>query len=263
VEIDSAGESLPNQVAQRVMGTILEDLRNGVTRLAAAGITRFVIASDHGHLFGSGLGDDMKIDPPSGGTTVDLHRRCWVGRGGHTPSSCIRLAGSDLGYDTDLDFVFPKGVAVFKAGGDLAYHHGGLSLQELVIPVLSFEMEASPSAKRKKKTDKIVLEGVPKAITNRIFSVALAPVQIDLLKVLELRVIAVACDDNRTVGQAVVADKGFDADTRVLSLEGADRVSVGLQLEDDSVAELRIVVMEHKTGRVLKDTSPIKVDVVR
>jgi hypothetical protein len=168
-----------------------------------------------------------------------------------------------MGYDSDLEFVFPKGIAVFKAGGDLAYHHGGLSLQELVIPVLSFEMEAPPSAKGKKKTDKITLEGVPKAITNRIFSVALAPVQIDLLQVLELRVIAVACDDNRTVGQAVVADKGFDAETRVLTLQGADTVSVGLQLEDETVTELRIVVMEHRTGRVLKDTSPIRVDVVR
>jgi hypothetical protein len=263
VEIDSAGESLPNQVAQRVMGTILEDLRNGVSRLAAAGITRFVITSDHGHLFGSKLGDDMKIDPPSGGKKVDLHRRCWVGRGGDTPSSCMRIAARDMGYDSDLEFVFPKGIAVFKAGGDLAYHHGGLSLQELVIPVLSFEMEAPPSAKGKKKTDKITLEGVPKAITNRIFSVALAPVQIDLLQVLELRVIAVACDDNRTVGQAVVADKGFDAETRVLTLQGADTVSVGLQLEDETVTELRIVVMEHRTGRVLKDTSPIRVDVVR
>ena len=68
-----------------------------------------------------------------------------------TRSSCIAAAGSgaagrrrrgrsacpraELGYDSDLDFVFPTGLGVFKAGGGLTYHHGGTSLQEMVIPV--------------------------------------------------------------------------------------------------------------------------------
>ena len=260
IEIDSAGESLPNQLAQVVMGTVLENLRNGIARLSAAGVSKFVVTADHGHLFGSRLGDEMKIDVPGGGTQVDLHRRCWVGRGGDTPSGCLRVPGRDLGYDTDLEFVFPKGLGVFKAGGDLAYHHGGLSLQELVIPVLSFELKAS--AQSSTKLERVALSGVPKTITNRIFSVAVASVEL-MLEPLELRVIAVATVDNRTVGQAVFADIGWDADKRLIVLLGAQKASIGLQLEDDSVKELRIVVIEHRTGRVLKDTSPIPVDVMR
>ena len=77
----------------------------------------------------------MRIDAP-GGDEVDLHRRCWIGRGGATPAGCVRVTASALGYDSDLDFVFPRGSGVFKAGGDLAFHHGGPSLQELVIPVV-------------------------------------------------------------------------------------------------------------------------------
>jgi len=84
-----------------------------------------------------------------------------------------------------------------------------------------------------------------------------------MLEPLELRVIAVATVDNRTVGQAVFADIGWDADKRLIVLLGAQKASIGLQLEDDSVKELRIVVIEHRTGRVLKDTSPIPVDVMR
>ena len=60
-EIDGAGESLPDGVARRVMGTVLEDLRKGVLRLAAAGIEQFVITADHGHLYGERRGDDMMI----------------------------------------------------------------------------------------------------------------------------------------------------------------------------------------------------------
>ena len=57
----------------------------------------------------------MKMDNP-GGDTVDLHRRCWIGHGGTTPAGRPRV-GAELGYDTDLDFVFPTGLGVFKAGG--------------------------------------------------------------------------------------------------------------------------------------------------
>ncbi len=61
------------------------------------------------------------------------------GRGGTTPPGTVRVSGAELGYDTDLDFVFPTGLGVFKAGGGLSYHHGGISLQEMVIPVLTFQ----------------------------------------------------------------------------------------------------------------------------
>src|SRR3712207_7517832 len=52
--------------------------------------------------------------------------------GGATPSAAVRVSGQSLGNSTDCDFVFPKGNGVFRAGGDLAFHHGGTSLQELV-----------------------------------------------------------------------------------------------------------------------------------
>ncbi len=69
----------------------------------------------------------MKIDAP-GGESVDLHRRCWIGRGGTTAPATRRVQASELGYDSDLEFVFPAGLGVFKAGGDLSFHHGSTSL---------------------------------------------------------------------------------------------------------------------------------------
>ena len=51
----------------------------------------------------------MRIDAP-GGATVELHRRCWIGRGGATPPATVRVAASSLGNDSDLDFVFPDGM---------------------------------------------------------------------------------------------------------------------------------------------------------
>jgi hypothetical protein len=52
----------------------------------------------------------------------------------------------------------------------LAFHHGGLSLQELVIPVLSFELKGRARGRAAAKGELVVLEAVPKEITNLIFS---------------------------------------------------------------------------------------------
>ena len=262
VEIDRIGEGVGTGVAQRVMGTVLHELERAVKSLAMAGITRFVITADHGHLFASRKGEDMRINPPEGGRTVDLHRRCWLGRGGSTPGACIRVPARDLGYDSDLDLLFPKGTAVFKSGGDLAYYHGGLSLQELIIPVVTFELKIEKS-KAKRGGDQVLLESVPKAVTNRIFSVALMAQQGELLEPLRVKVIAVAGDDGRVVAQAAFADQGLDPESKEVTLTVSAPVSVGLLLEDEQTSELRIVVMDPRTGRVLKDSEPIMVDVVR
>src|SRR5206468_12434063 len=129
-----------------------------------------VVSADHGHQFASRKEEDMRIDSP-GGDTVDLHRRCWIGRGGATPPGTARVSAAELGYDSDLDFVFPKSLGVFKSGGDLAYHHGGISLQEMVVPVVTFRIPATPQPA---SSGKAVDVGAPDAITNRLFTVRLS-----------------------------------------------------------------------------------------
>ncbi len=43
----------------------------------------------------------------------------------------------------------------------------------------------------------------------------------------------------------------------------ARAIAVGIQLDDDEVKELRVLVVDAGTGRTLKDTQPIPVDLVR
>lgn len=131
-----------------------------------------MVSADHGHLFfASDRDESMRTDAP-GGDTVELHRRCWIGRGGATPPGCVRVAASALGYASDLEFAFPTGCGVFRAGGDLAFHHGGPSLQEVIIPVLTIRTKVRESARP--SAGAIAATGLPEAVTNRIFSVTLA-----------------------------------------------------------------------------------------
>ncbi len=247
-EIDQAGEGGFAIQARQVMDTVIDNLARAIKRLAAAGVVHAVVAADHGHLFFAADRDEsLRIDSP-GGHQVELHRRCWIGRGGWTPTACERVSASGLGYASDLDFVFPVGCGVFKAGGDLAYHHGGPSLQELVVPVVSVRSPAP--AGETGAHPKLTVTGLPDKVTNRIFSVVAelasalftSPAAVRPLLVSGTRQVG-------ALGMAVGAE--CDTATGTVTLEPGEAVSLALLLTDDSVASVRVVVQDPATDAEL------------
>jgi hypothetical protein len=146
-EIDLLCEQGNIALARNTMDTVIRDLRRGFGVLARNGVETVVVTADHGYLFGEEAGTDMTIDPP-GGETVDLHRRVWVGRGGAANPACLRFKASDVGWSGDLEVVTPWNAACFKAGGSRAYFHGGLSPQEIVVPVAVLKVRQAAQVTR-------------------------------------------------------------------------------------------------------------------
>jgi len=249
-EIDHAGEAGFSFTARRVMDTVIGNIALAVRRLASAGIAHAVITADHGHLFSASDRDEsMRADRP-GGQEIDLHRRCWIGRGGTNPLGSVRVSGSELGYSSDLDLIFPPGASVFRAGGDLAFHHGGPTLQELVIPVLTVRTAALPSAPSTRAG--ITVDGVPAAITNRIFTVSLSigGGQLDLLA--ETRLVRpVLLTEGQQVGRVGMVSGGeLDEATGNVRIEPDRVVLAGFMLSAD-VTAARIVVLDPATDAEL------------
>ncbi len=245
-EIDHAGETGFTFQARQVMDTVIDNLARAIRKLAAAGIEHAVISADHGHLFFANDRDEsMRTDAP-GGHTVELHRRCWIGRGGATSAGCVRVPASSLGYASDLEFVFPAATGVFKAGGDLAFHHGGLSPQELVIPVLRVRTKARGSVRS--TAGPVTVSGLPEVVTNRIFSVSL---QGDLLSTEQLvrPLLMSAGKQVGVVGMAVGVE--FDRLTGCVKLEPNTLVTVAFLLSDEGASSLRVVVQDPTTDAEL------------
>lgn len=247
-EIDLAGEMGTTFQARQVMDTVIDNLARAVKKLAAVGIENVLLTADHGHLFFAVDRDEsMRTDSP-GGYQVDLHRRCWIGRGGTTPPGCVRVAATQLGYASDLDFIFPIGCGVFRAGGDLAYHHGGVSLQELIIPVLTVRLK--PTESRHKPSSSITINGIPESVTNRIFSVTL---QVDgslFPEAVVVRPLLMAGGKQiGMIGMAMEAE--FDRTTGCLKLEPNKAVTIAFMLSDDSAQSLRIVIQDPTTDAEL------------
>ena len=171
-EIDHAGEAGFTFQARQVMDTVIDNLARAIRKLAAAGVEHAVVTADHGHLFfPSDRDESMRIDAPGGDAgrsaspLLDRPRR--RDAGWLRPRDALQRSATP---PTSI-LCFPLGSGVFKAGGDLAFHHGGPSLQELVIPVLTVRMKAREPARS--TAGPVTATGLPDAVTNRIFSVTI------------------------------------------------------------------------------------------
>jgi hypothetical protein len=250
-EIDHAGEGGFTFQARQVMDTVIDNLARAIRKFAAAGVEHCVLTADHGHLFFPSERDEsMRINAP-GGDEVDLHRRCWIGRGGSTPAGCVRATASALGYDSDLDFVFPIGTGIFKAGGDLAFHHGGPSLQELIIPVVNVLMKTRQP--ERSTSGPVTATGLPDAVTNRIFSVTIQFGGTNLaLFSSELVVRPLLISVGKQVGGVGMAiDADFDRAIGCVKLQSGKPVTVAFLLSDESASSLRVVIQDPTTDAEL------------
>ena len=194
----------------------------------------------HGRVFRHGLQILANAIMTRRHRKVDLHRRCWIGRGGTTPAGCIRVSASALGYQSDLDFVFPSGCGVFKAGGDLAFHHGGPSLQELLVPVVTIRMKVRDSERASPST--MTVSGLPDAVTNRIFSVTLqlGGSNLSLFSSPTL-VRPLLMSSGKQVGAVGMAiDAELDRATSCVRLQPGKPATVAFLLSDESAASVRV-----------------------
>jgi len=170
--IDKLGESLDDDAAFSQVASHVDDVERTVQRLKQAGYTRFVITSDHGFLYTDRLSDDLKVESPD---LAQVVKRRFAAATSDTPlvdtDEFVEIdheALSDLGIDApDLKLLFPRSIACFKApGGNMQYFHGGISLQELLVPCLTVttgEIEESASISYDVT--------IPDPITNSIVSV--------------------------------------------------------------------------------------------
>jgi hypothetical protein len=255
-EIDVLGEMGGWLIARQIMDNMVGNVARAVRKITDCGITRFVITADHGHLFTRKKEDAFKTDSP-GGKIVELHRRCWIGHGGITPPGTVRLSASDIGYNSNLEFVFPKGIGVFKSGGDLGYHHGGLSLQEMIIPVISFKM-----GQEKLTTGpmgEIILSDVPEKVTNRTFGIKL---EISgLFKQASYTVRPLLLSKGVIVGKAgMVLDGDYDQDTGCVTIHPTKKASVAMILENEDCKKVTLIIQDPATDAVLARSKDISVE---
>ncbi len=132
-EIDKAGE---RDLGPKVFDQVLGQLRTAWRLLHDAGVKHFVITADHGFL----LLHHRATHAQPHGRKIDPARRHVLSPVAADHAGEVRVPLADLGYDgvEDLQLIFPETTAAFDVGErGSGFVHGGNSLEERVIPVLT------------------------------------------------------------------------------------------------------------------------------
>jgi hypothetical protein len=133
---DAIGENLGQWRARRYLSDVIGDIATAVKSLVSAGFTRVLISADHGHMMLPEIPAGDVVKSPPGGWPASK-RRCRLGSGLSGGPGTITLKAAHVGIQGDVQEVcLPIGFRVFSDGE--GYFHGGLSLQEAVVPVIVF-----------------------------------------------------------------------------------------------------------------------------
>jgi hypothetical protein len=104
--------------------------------VVSQGIERAVISADHGHMMLPEIPAGDVLQTPPGGRLLSK-RRCVLGSGLAGSAGTVTWKAGQVGIQGDVHEVcLPIGFRVFSEGE--GYFHGGLSLQEAVVPVIVF-----------------------------------------------------------------------------------------------------------------------------
>jgi hypothetical protein len=135
--IDRMGESVSSLEARRYMTDLLGDLKSAIRQVAKLGYQRIIIAADHGHVLLPNINPGDVAQNVSPGEWKMEKRRFRLGQQIKETPSTIVFKAEHISIHGDVkEFITPSGFGVFSAG--TGYFHGGLSLQEAIIPVIDF-----------------------------------------------------------------------------------------------------------------------------
>jgi hypothetical protein len=149
---DAVAENLGAWRARRYLSDVIGDIAAAVRWVVSQGFSRVVISADHGHMMLPEIPAGDVVQTPPGGW-LENKRRCRLGSGLSGAAGTVTLKAGHVGIQGDVQEVcLPIGFRVFSEGE--GYFHGGLSLQEAVVPVVVFRAgREKPSAAGKPEID--------------------------------------------------------------------------------------------------------------
>ena len=167
-DIDLLGENV-SQVSLSLFSRVLKELNSTILRFQQAGVSKFIITTDHGFLFMKGCKEEDKIDIQESDILLKS-RRFAIGNNFNNPS-VIKIDPIKENVISDLEMIFPSGISCFRAPGGDRFLHGGISLQEIILPCMIVESTADS---RKEKIN--VKIDCPEKVKNSIFRITIRPV---------------------------------------------------------------------------------------
>ncbi len=144
--IDNTGDkALTESDTFKAVNEEIDNLKRMVKLLASSNYAYIYITADHGFVYKAcKVGEGQKIIDPPKKNVLYKHRRFLFVDAPIKDERLLCFGKEELPYDVAFDVCFPRALNMFKVSGSgMQFLHGGLSLQELVIPFVSIKKEKS------------------------------------------------------------------------------------------------------------------------
>ena len=171
--IDTIGEAMMTEdkvfeACQSAMAEIKNLVRIITNELNG---TNILITADHGFLYSYKpltVSDKAEKDYVTG-LLIETDRRYIISDNGASGEHLLRIPMQD--YQCDYYLMVPQDNIRFKTGGGMNYVHGGVSLQEMMVPVITFKnMRATNKKFVESSKAKVELISSGRKVSNNMFS---------------------------------------------------------------------------------------------
>jgi hypothetical protein len=229
-EMDEMFETNPEAAFSTISKTF-QQIRVALRKLGEMGFDEAVIAADHGFYLNTGTEAGDVCQKPAGNWT-NLHERLLLGEGNGS-SGTVVLPAAALGIKGDIAQVaLPRAMVAYAAG--VQYFHGGASLQEAVVPVISVRLRAADKPADRAPKITLSYRRNSKRITTRLPVIDVSAEPSGLFNQGSAVEVLVEAHDKRgqVVGEARVGGPVNPA-TRALSVPLGETVQVTLRMSED------------------------------
>ena len=236
----------------RMLKLHTDTLLKAVRRLADLGYTDIFLQTDHGFLVFPERDHGNKAAKPDGAPWLLDKERVLAGSAGENPDT-VRFKAEDLGVKGDFEhLVFPKTLATFTEG--VLYYHGGLSIQECVIPCLHVRSEKPAEGRKSVWALQLGYRGKASGIvTNRIAMIEVAAFSEDMFSQdIIFSLIATDSVTGDVVGTAGSSEK-TDKNTGYVMMQTGQTAKIPLRLDDSFNGAFEVRAQDPETGKFLGD----------
>lgn len=165
--IDKTGDTRDTE--ERVFAAAedtLKELINLIKKLTNANASNLIVTSDHGFIYQNHVLEesDFLTAEPTADTILYKDRRFVLGRGFKPHDSFKTFTSAQIGLDGDVEVQIPKSINRLRLkGSGSRFVHGGATLQEIVIPVVSINKKRQSDVSR---VEVQIIAGAGKTITS-------------------------------------------------------------------------------------------------
>lgn len=225
-----------------------DNLLKAVRRLGDLGYRDIFLFTDHGFLVFAERDHGNKATKPDGNWLLEKDR-VLVGSATENPET-VRFAAADLGVAGEAEhLVFPKTLATFVEG--VLYYHGGLSIQECVLPALHVRSRKSDELGRPTWDLQLGYRGKTTGVaTTRRPMIEVAAFSDHIFKQ-DIVFKLVALDGTGEIVGTAASGENTDKNTGYVTVQTGQTAKIPLRLADDFNGTLEVRAQDPDTGKFL------------